>query len=159
MAEGQYSMKLMSSAFKNGDTLPILYTCDGTNINPPLEWSNVPQETKSFVLIMEDPDAPATKPEPWVHWIIFNIPVSINKIEENSDSAKLEGAKHGFTNSGKTKYHGACPPDAKHRYIFTLYAVDRMINLPEGASKNEIMKAMSGHIVEKAELMATYERI
>ncbi len=156
-AEGNF-MQLTSPAFKNGTVLPTAYTCDGKDINPPLEWQNAPAGTKSFMLIMEDPDAPATKPNPWVHWIVFNIPPFINKIDENSNIGTLKGAKQGLTNSGKNEFHGACPPDKMHRYYFILYALDSMLNLPEGASKNEIMKAIDGHILEKAELMATYER-
>lgn len=152
------SMKLMSSAFENGGVLPIKYTCDGENVNPPLQWDNPPAGTKSFVLIMEDPDAPATKPNPWVHWIVFNIPLFINKIDEHLALDSLKGAKQGLTNSGKNEFHGACPPDKMHRYYFILYALDSMINLPEAASKNEIMRAIEGHVLEKAELMATYER-
>jgi Raf kinase inhibitor-like YbhB/YbcL family protein len=156
-AEGS-SMKLMSSAFKNGGVLPTLYTCDGKNINPPLEWTDAPAGTKSFMLIMEDPDAPATKPNPWVHWIVFNIPPSANEIKENLSLKTLNGAKQGLTNSGKSEFHGACPPDKMHRYYFILYALDTTLNLLEGASKGELMGAIEGHILAKAELMATYER-
>jgi Raf kinase inhibitor-like YbhB/YbcL family protein len=124
-----------------------------------LEWENVPAGTKSFVLIMEDPDAPKTKPEPWVHWILFNIPPHITKIDENADVGKLKGVKQGLTNSGKNEFHGACPPDKMHRYYFILYALDSMIDLPEGASKKEIMREINkGHILKEAKLMATYER-
>lgn len=156
-AEGNF-MQLISPSFKNGAILPISYTCDGKNINPPLQWQNAPEGTKSFVLLMEDPDAPATKPDPWVHWIVFNIPAFINKIDENIDIGTLKGAKQGLTNSGKNKFHGACPPDKMHRYFFILYALDTTLNLLEGASKNEIMTAIDGHVLDKAQIMATYER-
>lgn len=156
-AEGS-SMKLISSAFKNGGVLPTLYTCDGKEVNPPLQWSDAPADTKSFMLIMEDPDAPATKPNPWVHWIVFNIPPSISEIKEDANIQALKGARQGLTNSGKSKFHGACPPDKMHRYYFILYALDSMLDLLEGASKGELMKAIDGHVLAKAELMATYER-
>lgn len=151
------SMQLTSSAFKNGELLPKKYTCDGENVNPPLQWQNIPVGTKSFVLIMEDPDAPATKPEPWVHWLVFNIPASITSIDENMNVSKLK-AQQGLTNSGKNEFQGACPPDKMHRYFFRLYALDIMLELPDGALKKEIMGAMKEHILATAQLMARYER-
>lgn len=152
------SMKLLSSAFKNGDVLPKKYSCDGENVNPPLRWENSPEGTKSFIVIMDDPDAPATKPEPWVHWIVFNIPSDVNKLDENAEIDRMKDAKQGLTNSGKSKFHGACPPSGVHRYYFTLYALDTMLDLQEGVSKKDLLNDAEGHLLSQAQLMATYER-
>lgn len=153
-------MKLESFAFKNGDVLPKKYTCEGEDINPSLQWQQAPKNTQSFVLIVDDPDAPATKPDSWVHWIVFNIPSTVMNLDENVAVATLKGAKQGITNSGKSKFHGACPPfgDGVHHYHFTLYALDTTLDLPEGVSKNELLTAMKNHILAEAVLMATYER-
>ena len=151
-------MKLMSPAFNNGEALPKKYTCDDKNVNPPLRWESAPAGTKSFALIMDDPDAPATKPEPWVHWVVFNIPSSYTKLDENVALHTINGAKQGLTNSGKSEFHGACPPSGAHRYYFKLYALDTMLDLPDGVSKKDLLNAMKNHILAQAELMATYER-
>jgi Raf kinase inhibitor-like YbhB/YbcL family protein len=154
------TMKLMSSTFKEGQTLPKKYSGEGEDSNPPLHWENVPRDTKSLVLLMDDPDAPDTKPASWVHWIVFNIPPTLNKLDENLSVATIKGAKQGLTNSGKNEYHGPMPPkgDGVHRYFFTLYALDKTLDLSEGVSKKEIDSAMKDHILQKATLMGTYER-
>ena len=152
-------MKLMSTAFNNGDQLPKKYTCDGQGVNPPLNWANIPEGTKSLVLLMDDPDAPATKPEPWVHWIVFNIPPTLNHLDENVNLSTIKGAKQGLTNSGKSMYHGACPPDGVHRYRFFLYALNDTLDLPEGVSRKDLEREMKKvGILGQAHLIATYER-
>lgn len=107
---------------------------------------------------MDDPDAPATKPEPWVHWIVFNIPSSVTQLNENVAVTTIKGAKQGMTSSGKSEFHGACPPSGVHRYYFKLYALDTMLDLPAGVSKKDLLTALKDHILAQAELMATYER-
>lgn len=144
-------MKLTSPAFEHNGNIPSKYTCDGENISPPLEWSEIPENTKSFVLIVDDPDAVGGKT--FDHWINFNISDGARKIEENS-SLGIQG----LTGFGTLGYGGPCPPSGKHRYVFKLYALDTKLHLNEGASKEQIEQAMAGTILEQAELIGLYER-
>lgn len=150
-------MRLSSSAFEEGGKIPSKYSCDGDNINPSLEISDVPSGAKSLALIMEDPDVPKNlRPDGmWDHWIIFNIPPDTKEIPEGKEPWGI----HGEGTSGNQNYNGPCPPDRKHRYFFKLFAVDSTLELEEKAKKPELEKAMEGHILEGAELMGTYERI
>ncbi len=151
------SLTLKSPAFENNSSIPQKYTCDGENINPPLEIDNIPSSAESLVLIMDDPDAPAGT---WVHWTIWNIPAKTQQLDENS---KLEGIE-GMTSFGKPGYGGPCPPPASpnrgesgtHHYIFRLYALDTTLDLPSSTSKNNLEKAMEGHTLEKTELVGLY---
>jgi len=145
------NMKIESTAFQNNQSIPSLYTCDGANINPPLTFSDIPAGAKSLALIMDDPDAPMGT---WDHWIIFNIPPETKEIKEG---LVPEGVL-GVTSFRKTGYGGPCPPDREHRYFFKLYALDTILNLPEGSSKKEVEVAMSGHIIAQAELVGKYNR-
>lgn len=156
-------MKLSSPNFTNGAQLPQQYTCDGKNINPAFSWEDAPKNTQSFALLVEDPDAPSAqnpRPEgPWVHWIVFNIPATIKKLEENVSVSKL-GAIQGMTDSKKAAFHGACPPkdSGPHRYFFKLFALDTKLDLKTGATKQQLLNAMQGHVLTTAELMGTYQR-
>ncbi|MAF59631.1 MAG: YbhB/YbcL family Raf kinase inhibitor-like protein [Candidatus Pacebacteria bacterium] len=149
-------LKLKSSAFEEGGSIPSKYTCDGENTNPPLSISGVTKEAKSLVLIMDDPDVPRYIREDgmWDHWIVFNIPTSITEISEGEEPEGI----HGEGTSGNMKYHGPCPPDKEHRYIFQLYALDTELDLREGAGKEVVKSAMKGHILKKAELIGVYNR-
>lgn len=144
-------MKLNSPAFNHNEPLPSKYTCDGDNIPPPLEWSEVPENTKSFVLICDDPDAVGGKT--FDHWVVFNISHGARKIEENS-----EIGTEGLTGFGDLGYGGPCPPSGQHRYFFKLYALDCLLNLREGVDKEQVEQAMAGHVLEQAELIGIYER-
>lgn len=145
------ALEITSTAFKNGESIPKKYTCDGEDINPHLSWSGAPEKTKSFVLIFDDPDAPVGT---WDHWLIFNIPATTTNIKENS-SPQAEFGKNSF---GRTEHGGPCPPDKEHRYFFKLYALDQMLTLSKGSTKKEIEDAMKGHILEKAQLIGKYDR-
>lgn len=149
-------MRLTSPAFDYGEKIPSEYTCDGKNINPELHISAVPQNAKSLVLIMDDPDVPefVRKDRMWVHWVVFNIPANQTHISKDSSPFGVVGINTG----GEWKYQGPCPPDREHRYFFKLYALDSVLNLPKGATKAEVEQAMKGHIVAEAEWMGTYER-
>lgn len=149
-------MKLTSSAFQEGKVIPSLYTCEGKNINPPLEFGEIPNNTKSLVLIMDDPDVPKNlRPSGmYDHWIVFNMPPSASKIEENSSPPGIQGKNTG----GENAYKGPCPPDAQHRYFFKLYALDTLLDLKEGVTKEEVEKAMEGHIIDQCQLMGVYEK-
>jgi Raf kinase inhibitor-like YbhB/YbcL family protein len=150
-------MKLTSSAFSQGEKIPSIYTCDGDNINPPLEITGVPHDAKSLVLIMDDPDVPKNLREDgmWDHWVVFNIPPDTRIVEENSEP---EGTPGTGTN-GETGYFGPCPPDREHRYFFKLFALDTLLDLPEKTTKTAVENAMAGHVLFHAELMGRYERV
>jgi len=148
-------LKLTSSKFNNNESIPSEYTCDGSDINPPLKISGMPENAKSLTLIMDDPDVPKHLREDgmWDHWIKFNIPPNTTTINENEEPDGISGLGTSI------KYHGPCPPDRQHRYFFKLYALDTILNLDEGVSKQEVEEAMKGHIIEQAELIALYKRI
>lgn len=145
-------MEIRSDAFDNGEPIPSHYTCDGENVNPSLDLVEIPLETVSLALIVDDPDAPA---HTWVHWVIWNIEPEISEIEENSYP---NDSKLGTNDFGRLEYGGPCPPSGTHRYFFKLYSLDTILDLPEGSSKEELLSAMEGHIIEQCELMGTYRR-
>jgi Raf kinase inhibitor-like YbhB/YbcL family protein len=144
-------MKLTSPAFEHKGAIPSEYTCDGADTSPELNMADVPSSTKSFALINDDPDAPVGT---WDHWIVFNIPPSVTKIEKGKEPRGVAG-KNSW---GRTGYGGPCPPSGMHRYFFKLYALEKELDLPEGSSKKEIEKAMEGHILAQAELTGNYKR-
>ncbi|UCD14459.1 MAG: YbhB/YbcL family Raf kinase inhibitor-like protein [Thermoplasmatales archaeon] len=144
-------MKLSSPTFENGGSIPIEHTCDGVDVSPSLIFSELPENAKSLALIMDDPDAPMGT---WVHWVIWNIPPNITGFSQGENITFPQG-KNDF---GKQKYGGPCPPSGTHRYFFKLYALDTMLDLRAGATKRQLEKAMSGHIMVQAELMGTYSR-
>lgn len=148
---------LKSTAFGDGESIPRKYTCDGADISPPLEWSSVPESTRSFALIADDPDAPGGT---WVHWVLYHIPSSARSlIESIPPDAKLsDGSMHGKNGWGNLGYAGPCPPSGTHRYFFKLYALDTMLNLGSGATKEQLVSAMKGHIIGQSELMGKYKR-
>jgi len=149
------AMNLTSGVFTNGDPIPGKYTCDGQNISPSLYWNDIPDDTKSLVLICDDPDAPMGT---WDHWILFNIPVEIAAFPENISVSELSGIKSGRNSWGRNGYGGPCPPSGTHRYFFKLYALDSKLDIPDGSRKQEIEQAMEGRILSKAELMGKYKR-
>jgi hypothetical protein len=148
------NLVLKSSAFKAGEFIPQKFTCDGENINPFLEIRNIPPEAKSLVLIMDDPDAPAGT---WDHWLLWNIDPKTQYIPEDSVPP---GARLGKNSFGRLNYGGPCPPRGSnpHRYMFKIYALDVVLELPEGASKQELLKAMEGHILDEEALIGLYAR-
>lgn len=147
------SMEIKSPAFANNENIPAKYTCDGDDINPPLQFSDVPGNAKSLVLISDDPDAPTGT---WVHWTIWNIDPATTEITENSIPA---GAIEGTTSFGEIGYGGPCPPSGVHRYYFKLYALDTKLELPPTSKKEDIKKAMTRHVLASAELIGLYQRL
>jgi len=145
-------MKITSSAFKQGGMIPAQYTCDGENENPSLVFSDIPKESQSLALIVDDPDAPAGT---WVHWTVWNISPDTAAIGEGEVPA---GATEGTTSFGRAGYGGPCPPSGTHRYYFKLYALDTVLELREGSERDVLEKAMGGHVIEEAELMGIYTR-
>jgi Raf kinase inhibitor-like YbhB/YbcL family protein len=155
------TLSIESKSFKQNEMMPVRFTCDGQDISPSLEWSGTPAETKSLVLIVDDPDAPdpAAPKMTWVHWVLYNIPPSVQGLEENITSASLPaGTKEGVNDWGRKGYGGPCPPIGKHRYFFKLYALDTILENLEGPSKKKLEFAFKGHILAKAQLVGTYER-
>lgn len=147
-AIGDGQMKLSSPAFQHNQMIPKKYSCHGNDVNPPLVIEGIPPATKSLALIIDDPDAPSGN---WVHWVVFNIPVA-DRISENS----VPGIQ-GLNSFGRNDYGGPCPPSGTHRYIHKIYALDIVLDLKKGATKNVLEKAMVGHILDKAELIGLYK--
>lgn len=155
---GKMSIQIICAAFKEGETIPVKYTCDGENVSPALNWSGAPENTKSFALICDDPDAPMGT---WVHWVVYNIPATMTSLPEAVPMKKtvLNNIIQGTTSFRKIGYGGPCPPRGPaHRYFFKIYALDTELNLKAGASENELLKAMEGHILAKGQLMGRYSR-
>jgi Raf kinase inhibitor-like YbhB/YbcL family protein len=151
-------LTITSAAFRNGAEIPKKFTCDGADVSPSLSWTGTPGQTQSFTLIADDPDAPAGT---WTHWVLYDLPAGVTELQENvSKVDKLPNdARQGRNDFRKLGYGGPCPPPGKpHRYYFKLYAVDTKLNLAPGASKDEVEKALQGHVVAKAELMGRYSR-
>lgn len=144
-------MILSSDAFGNNEMIPSEYTCDGDNISPMLRISEVPQGTASLALIMDDPDAPMNT---FVHWVAWNIPPSSRIIEQD-----VSFEHEGVSSFGSTGYGGPCPPSGIHRYFFKLYALDTILTLDENSNKNDLEKAMAGHVIEETKLIGKYSRI
>ena len=145
------NMKLTSPAFEHNQAIPSEYTCDGLDISPELNIEGIPENTKSLVLISDDPDAPVRT---WDHWIVFNIPPDTIKIKKNDEPFGIGG----MNSWSRTGYGGPCPPSGTHRYFFKVYALDSELDIELGSNKDAIEAAMKGHILEKAELIGTYRR-
>lgn len=144
-------MRLETPAFQEGKTIPKKYTCQGANVSPPLFIIDPPEEVVTFVLIVDDPDAPSGT---FDHWITWNIAGTTKSIPEGAKMANQ--GKNGF---GENKYGGPCPPPGKpHRYFFKLFALDTKLSLPEGTTKGQLLKAIDGHVLAKAEIMGTFQR-
>jgi Raf kinase inhibitor-like YbhB/YbcL family protein len=152
---------LSSPAFAPNGSIPSKFTCEGADVSPPLEWFGAPDDTRSLVLIVDDPDAPdPAKPQRvYVHWVIYNIPASTTKLPENAAEGGLPpGAVHGTNDWGKQTYGGPCPPIGRHRYFFKLYALDTELTGLKNPSKAQLEKAMEEHLVDNAELVGTYQK-
>jgi hypothetical protein len=156
------AMTLHSTAFENGRPIPEAYSQDGKNLSPPLSWSGAPKEAAEFALIVDDPDAP--REEPWVHWLIWKVPGSMDQLPEGvakgAEPPMPSGARQGTNTSGSAGYDGPAPSKGHgtHHYHFKLYALDAELGLEAGADKAALLEAMEGHVLEEAELVGTYER-
>lgn len=143
-------MRIASPSFENNDGFPPKFTCDGEETNPPLEFANIPRKARSLALVLRDPDAPSGT---FIHWILWNIDPATETVKSGELPA---GARQGKTTNGKVEYVGPCPPSGTHRYIFTLYALDAKLYLNEGADIEQFEGAISGHVLETAQIMAKY---
>ncbi len=151
------NFQLTSDAFKSGEPIPSLYTCDGGNVSPPLSWSGEPQKTVTFAVIVDDPDAPAGV---FTHWVLFNLPADIHNLPQGVPNTETldNGAVQGQNSGGKIGYTGPCPPQGTHRYRFFLYALDTSLNLKPDVSKQKVQDAMQGNILGQAQILGTYQR-
>ncbi|HVH68180.1 MAG TPA: YbhB/YbcL family Raf kinase inhibitor-like protein [Gemmatimonadales bacterium] len=153
------AFSLTSPAFADGAAIPVRHTCDGPDVSPALSWSGAPAGTRSFALIMDDPDAPAGT---WVHWVLYNLPASTTELPDSVakvEALDLGGARQGRNDFRHPGYGGPCPPPGSaHRYFFKLYALDAALELRPGAQKHELEAAIQGHMLAMAQLVGTYAR-
>ena len=154
------ALTLTSSVFENGGQIPSQFTCEGDDVSPPLAWSDVPDGTKSFALIVDDPDAPDPKAPKvvWVHWLVYNLPEDARGLAEGAATSGLpRGAATGLNDFKHSSYGGPCPPIGRHRYFHKLYALDTTLAL-KSPTKAALEAAMQGHVLAKAELIGTYQK-
>jgi Raf kinase inhibitor-like YbhB/YbcL family protein len=162
------TITLKSAAFDDGGMIPKMFTCDGSDRSPPLEWSGVPANAQSLVLICDDPDAPLGT---WSHWVLFNLAPQVTTLkaavppeemiaagDSKAGDAKSPEARQGTNDFGKLGYGGPCPPSGTHRYFFRLYALDIQLDLGSSAKRSQVIKAMEGHILAEGRLMGKYKR-
>jgi Raf kinase inhibitor-like YbhB/YbcL family protein len=154
-------LTITAPAFKNGE-IPEKYTCDGSNVSPPLAWSGAPAATKSYALIVTDPDAPDPKAPltTWVHWVLYDIPANVTGLREAvSPKALPKGAREGATDWGTQPYGGPCPPIGRHRYVHTLYALDITLgDIGNPPTRTQLLTAMEGHVLQTAQVIGTYAK-
>jgi hypothetical protein len=157
--EASMSMTITSSAFAHNGSMPKQYTCEGKDISPPLTWSGIPGKAKSLALIVDDPDAPdpAAPRMTWVHWVVYNLPVSSTGLAEATKSLPA-GVLEGLNDWQRTGYGGPCPPIGRHRYFHKLYALDTVLPDLKKPNKARLEQAMKGHIVAEAQLIGTYQK-
>jgi Raf kinase inhibitor-like YbhB/YbcL family protein len=146
-------MKLESSSFENGGTIPKKFGYKNGNVSPSLIINNIPESAKSLVLIMDDPDAMGAVGKVWVHWVLWNIPTNMHQIDENSIP---QDSIEGKTDFGEIGYGGPAPPDKEHTYIFKLYAIDKVLDLSKGSTKKDLENSMQGHIIDETKLTGKY---
>lgn len=156
--EVRVTLSLSSTAIEEGDRIPVKYTCDGQDISPPLLWGEPPQVTEAFALIVDDPDAPGGV---FTHWVLYNLPANVHQLREGIPAQeRLEnGTLQGKNDFGRIGYGGPCPPRGPaHRYRFTIYALDKSLDLKPKASKKQLLDAMKGHVLAQGQLIGTYQR-
>lgn len=148
-------LEVRSSAFCEGEMIPTRFTCDGENISPELKWSAVPEGTRSIAVIADDPDAPR---KTWVHWVLFNLPPTLECLEEDvpKTPALDNNAKQGLNDSNEVGYDGPCPPEGVHRYFFKVYALDCIVPLKSGCTKEQLLSEIEGHSLADGVLMGRY---
>jgi Raf kinase inhibitor-like YbhB/YbcL family protein len=153
------TLTLISPAFSDNGAIPARHTCEGDDVSPPLTWSGAPPATRSFVLIIDDPDAPDPKAPriTWVHWVVYDLPATATGLGAGVES--LPGhAKAGLNDWKRSGYRGPCPPIGRHRYFHKLYALDKEIGELESPTKQDVVDAMQGHILDEAVLIGTYAK-
>jgi Raf kinase inhibitor-like YbhB/YbcL family protein len=153
------TLALSSPAFTPGSAIPAKYTCDGPNLSPPLALTGVPEGTKSFALVVEDPDAPdpAAPKGIWVHWVVYDLPATTRTIAEGAGNHGKLG-RAGKNDWGQVGYRGPCPPIGRHRYFVRAFALDSELGDRHEPNKAELLKALEGHVLAKGELVGTYQK-
>ena len=153
---------LHSTAFAAGAPIPTRYSCEGADVSPPLAWAAPPPGTRSFALIVDDPDAPdpaAPRATAWVHWVLYDLPASATGLAEGvAPGALPPGTRQGRSDGSRSGYHGPCPPIGRHRYVFHLYALDTVLSDLGAARSAELARAMQGHVLAQTTLTGTYEK-
>ena len=151
------AVEVTSHAFEDSAEIPARYTCDGLDVSPPLSWGSVPDGIQSLALIADDPDAPR---ETFVHWMIYDLPPDTRGLPEDVANQRTlpSGAAQGVNGAGSVGYMGPCPPSGSHRYFFKVYALDTELGLGGGATKEDVLSAMEGHVLDEGQLMGTYRR-
>jgi hypothetical protein len=155
------ALALTSSAFAHGGEIPARFTCEGSDVSPPLAWSGAPSGTRSFALIVDDPDAPDPKAPKmtWVHWVLYDLPAASHGLPEAVAPAALPaGTRQGRNDWKREGYGGPCPPVGRHRYFFKLYALDATLGDLGAATKKQLLARMEGHVLAQAELVGTYQK-
>jgi Raf kinase inhibitor-like YbhB/YbcL family protein len=155
------ALRIESASFANDGEIPTKHTCEGPDVSPALSWSEIPANTKSLALIVDDPDAPDPKAPKmtWVHWVLFDIPPSATGLPEGVEARALPAGTHEGRNDWKrTGYDGPCPPVGRHRYFFKLYALDAVLSDLGEPTKAEVERAMAGHVIAQAQLVGTYQK-
>ena len=154
------TLVLTSPAFTEGGAIPREYTCEGTDISPPLSWVGEPPATKSFALIIDDPDAPDPRApqKTWVHWVVYDIPPYIHVLPAHAANHQLpQGARQGLNDWGRATYGGPCPPTGRHRYVHKLYALNTVLASLENPTKARLLEAMKRHVLAESQLIGTYQ--
>ena len=153
-------MHLRSSAFVGGGAIPVRCTCEGDDVSPPLAWSGAPDGTRTFALVVDDPDAPDPRAPKmtWVHWVLYNVPASVTSLAEGASQRLPPGTLEGRNDWKRTGYGGPCPPVGRHRYFHKLYALDAELPDLREPTKAKLETAMKGHVLAQAELVGTYEK-
>ncbi|TCK18631.1 PBP family phospholipid-binding protein [Thiogranum longum] len=154
-------LQMHSPAFEDGGEIPSKYTCEGDDVSPALTWEGVPEDAKSLVLIVDDPDAPdpAAPRMTWVHWLLYNMPAETSGLPEGVTAADLpSGTQEGLNDWKRTGYGGACPPIGRHRYFHKLYALDTVLEGLNKPTRAQLESAMKGHILAQGQLVGTYQK-
>jgi Raf kinase inhibitor-like YbhB/YbcL family protein len=150
------AFSLTSPAFNDGGVIPRHYTCKGADVSPPLRWGNPPEDTRSFVLVVDDPDAPGRT---WLHWLVYDIPPGLRQLGEDASRRGIAAARQGRNDFGRAGYGGPCPPSGTHRYHFRLRAIDiGAAGLRPGASLDELERKIDGHVLDETVLIGTFSR-
>lgn len=161
LAPPAIAMRVASTSFEKDTEIPAKFTCEGGDLAPALSWSGAPAGTKSFALIVDDPDAPdpAAPKMVWVHWVAYNIPADVSSVPEGTKAGGLpKGSLDGVNDFKKAGYGGPCPPTGKHRYYFKVFALDTVLADLKRPNKAKLLEAMKGHVLASAELVGTYEK-
>lgn len=150
---------LRSSAFADGENIPSEYTCEGANVSPELTWAGPPERTRSFALVVDDPDAPDPQAPRvrWVHWVLYNLPAELLRLPKGVDTLPT-GTLQGINDWKRTGWSGPCPPVGEHRYVFTLYALDTMLEDLSRPTRNQLERVVGPHLVGRAMLLGMYQK-